>query len=71
MQGDWNLGHPGRIGFLYAIAELLDYRKVNGALESVLRGLVSTEIYMKKVPKTVSKIMRLQWTSELDIGADQ
>ena len=71
MQDDWNLGHPGRIGYLDAIAELVDYRKVNGALESVLRGLVSTEIYMKKVPKTVSKMMRLQWTSELDIGADQ
>ena len=69
MQDDWNLGHPGRIGFLDAIAELVDYRKVNGALESVLRGLVSTEIYMKKVRKTVSKMMRLQSTSELDIDA--
>ncbi|CAH3146102.1 unnamed protein product [Porites lobata] len=67
MQVDWNLGHAGRIGYLDAIAELVDYRKVNGASESVLRGLASTEIYLKKVRKTVSKMMRLQWTSELDI----
>ena len=52
-----------------AITELVDYRKVNGASESVLRGRASTEIYLKKVRKTVSKMMRLQWTSELDIDA--
>ena len=34
-----------------------------------LRGLASTEIYLKKVCKTISKMMRLQWTSELDIDA--
>ena len=31
MQDDWNLGHAGRLGYLDAIAELVDYRKVNGA----------------------------------------
>ena len=25
MQDDWNLGHAGRIGYLDAIAELVDY----------------------------------------------
>ena len=69
MQDDWKLGHAGRIGYLDAIAELGDYRKVNGASESVSRGLTSTEMYLKKVRKTVSKMMRLQWTSELDIDA--
>ena len=78
MQGDWNLGHAGRIGYLDAIADYglskrekqtVDYRKVNGASESVLRGLASTEVCLKKVRKTVSKMMRLQWTSELDIDA--
>ena len=38
----------GIIGYLDAIAELVDYRKVNGASESVLKGLASTEIYLKK-----------------------
>ena len=69
MQDEWNLGHAGRIGYLDAIAELGDFRKVNGASESVLRGLSCTELYLKKVRKTVSKMMRLQWTSELDIDA--
>ena len=69
MQDDWNLGHAGRIGYLDAIAELVDYWKVNGASESVLTGLTSTEIYLQKVGKTVSKMMRLQWTSEVDINS--
>ena len=67
MQDDWELGHAGRIGYLHAIAELADFRKVNGASDVVLRGLSSTEIYLKKARKTVSKMMRLQWINELDI----
>ena len=67
MQDDWQLGHAGRIGYLDAIAELADFRKVNGASDVVLRSLSSTEIYLKKARKTVSKMMRLQWISELDI----
>ena len=59
MQNDWELGHAGRIGYLDAIAELADFRKVNGASDVVLRGLSSTEIYLKKARKTVSKMLRL------------
>ena len=69
MQDEWNLGHAGRIGYVDAIAEMGDFRKVNGASESVLRGLSCTELYLKKVRKTFSKMMRLQWTSEFDIDA--
>ena len=56
---------------LDAIAELMDFRKVNRASEVVLRGLSSTETYLKKVGKTVSKMMRLQWTNELDIDTSE
>ena len=55
MQDEWNLGHARRIGYLDAIAELGDFRQVNGAAESVLRGLSCTELYLKKVRKTVSQ----------------
>ena len=55
MQDDWNLGHAGRIGYLDALAELVDYRKVNGTSESVLRGLASTEIYLKRCVKPFPK----------------
>ncbi|EDO45489.1 predicted protein [Nematostella vectensis] len=67
MQSEWQLGHAGRIGYLDAIAELVTYSKVNGASEAVLSGLSTTDTYLKKMRKTVSKMMRLQWTSDLDI----
>ena len=35
MQDDWKLVHAGCIGYLDAIAELADFRKVNGASETV------------------------------------
>ena len=54
MQDEWKLGHAGRIGYLDAIAELGDFRKVNGASEQVSRGLSSTKLYLKRVRKTVS-----------------
>ena len=67
MQDDWELRHVGRIGFLDTIAELMDFRKVNGVSDVVLRGLSSTEIYLKKAHKTVFNLMRLQCINELDI----
>ena len=43
MQDEWKFGHAGRIGYLDAIVELMDFIKVNGASEVVFRGLASTE----------------------------
>ena len=68
MQTDWGLGHSGRIAYLDSISDLIDFRKVIGvASECVLRNLTSTEVYLKRARKTVSKMMRLQWTTDLDI----
>ena len=49
MQDDWELGHAGRFGYLDTIAELADFRKVNGTSDVALGGLSSAEIYLKKV----------------------
>ena len=68
MQTDWGLGHSGRIAYLDSISDLIDFRKVIGvASETVLRNLTSSEVYLKRARKTISRMMRLQWTSDLDI----
>lgn len=68
MQSDWGLGHSGRISYLDSISQLIDFRKVIGvASDAVLRNLTSTEVYLKRARRTVSRMMRLQWTSDLDI----
>ncbi|XP_044171865.1 uncharacterized protein LOC114957030 [Acropora millepora] len=61
------LGHGGRLGYIDAISELIDFRKVNGASDGVLRKLSATELYIKRARKTVAKMMRLQWTQDLDV----
>ena len=66
-QDKCKLGHGGRLGYIDAISELIDFRKINGASDTVLRNLSSTELYLKRARKTVAKMMRLQWTQDLDI----
>jgi len=51
------------LGYSDAISELIDFRKINGASDTVLRNLSSTELYLKRARRTVAKMMRL----DLDI----
>ena len=67
LQEEYKLGHGGRLGYIDAISELIDFRKVNGASDGVLRKLSATELYIKRARKTVAKMMRLQWTQDLDV----
>ena len=67
LQDECKVGHGGRLGYIDAISELIDFRKINGASDKVLRNLSSTELYLKRARKTVAKMMRLQWTQDLDI----
>ena len=67
LQEEYKLGHGRRLGYIDAISELIDFRKVNGASDGVLRKLSTTELYIKRARKTVAKMMRLQWTQDLDV----
>ena len=67
LQEECKIGHCGRLGYVDAISELIDFRKVNGASDAVVRKLSVTELYLKTVRKTVTKMMRLQWTQDFDI----
>ena len=67
LQDACKLGHGGRLGYIDAISELIDFRKLHGASEAVLRKFSTTELYLKRARKTVAKMMRLQWTQDLDI----
>ena len=67
LQDECKLGHGGRLGYIDAISELIDFRKLHGASEAVLGKFSATELYLKRARKTVAKMMRLQWTQDLDI----
>ena len=63
---EYKLGHGGKLGYIDAISEFIDFRKVNGASNGVLRKLSDTALYIKREPKTVAKMMRLECTQDLD-----
>ena len=67
LQDECKLGHGGRLGYIDAISEMIDFRKLHGASEAVLRKFSATELYLKRARKTVAKMMRLQWTRDFDI----
>ena len=55
------------MGYIDAISEMIDFRKFHGASEAVFQKFSATELYLKRARKTVAKMMRLQWTQDLDI----
>ena len=67
LQEEFKLGHGGRLGYIDAISEMIDFRKLHGASEAVLGKFSATELYLKRARKTVEKMMRLQWTHDFDI----
>ena len=67
LQDEYKLGHGGRLGYIDAISEMIDFRKLHGASEAVFQKFSATELYLKRARKTVAKMMRLQWTQDLDI----
>ena len=67
LQDECKLGHGGRLGYIDAISEMIDFRKLHGASEAVLRKFSATELFLKRARKTVAKMMRLQWTQDFDI----
>ena len=67
LQDECKLGHGGRLGYIDAISEMIDFRNLHGASEAVLRKFSATELYLKRARKTVAKMMRLQWTQDFDI----
>ena len=66
LQDECRLGHGGRLGYIDAISEMIDFRKLHGASDVVFQEFSATELYLKRARKTVVKMMRLQWTQDLD-----
>ena len=67
LQDECKLCHGGRLGYVDAISEMIDFRKLHGASEAVFQTFSATKLYLKRAQKTVAKMMRLQWTQDLDI----
>ena len=67
LESKTGMGHSGQLGYISALCDLIDYRKYQGVTSQVLQNFSVAEMLLQKARKCVSKKMRIQWNSELDI----
>ena len=56
------MGHSGQLGYINALGDLIDYRKYQGVTPQV-------KMLIRRARRCISKKMRIQWNSELDIDS--
>ena len=67
LKDKWGIGQSGQISYIASISDLLEFRKFNRLPAVVLQNFAITEVYVKRARKCLAKVMRSNWTSELDI----
>lgn len=67
MEEKWKLSYPGQMAYLNAIADIIDYRRIKLPCRKVLENVSVTEIYLKRAKKCIGKMMKVQWTKDMDI----
>ena len=67
LESKTGMGHSGQLGSINVLCDLIDYRKYQGVTSQILQNFSVVEMLLRKARKCVSKKMRIQWNSELDI----
>ena len=65
------MGHSGQLGYINALGDLIDYRKYQGVTPQVLQNFSVVEMLIRRARRCISKKMRIQWNSELDIDSSE
>ena len=61
------MGQPGHLGYVTAIADLLDFRQFHSPSGPVLQNFSVTEVYIKRARQCLTKHIRSHWMLNLDI----
>ena len=67
LQDEWHLGYSGIIGYLNAISEVMDYRRMQGGFQQSKEMLEIVELLLSRTRKALAKRRRLKWSSILNI----
>eukprot|EP00112_Aurelia_sp_Birch-Aquarium-sp1_P005087 Seg1577.9 transcript_id=Seg1577.9/GoldUCD/mRNA.D3Y31 product="hypothetical protein" protein_id=Seg1577.9/GoldUCD/D3Y31 len=67
IEKDYDVGPSGRIGYINAVLELIDFRKCKGASYSMLQNFVKAEVCLKRSRKLFGKELSSNWSINLDI----
>ena len=63
------MGHSGQLGYINALGDLIHYQKYQGVTPQVLQNFSVVEMLIRRARRCISKKMRIQWNSELDIDS--
>ena len=69
LESTWQIGKPGRLGYVTGIADLLDFRRFHSPCGAVLQNFSVTDVYIKRARQCLAKQMRSHWTTDLDIDS--
>ena len=69
MENVWKLGLSGRLSYLNALHDLMDFRKFSRPPGNVLCDFAITGIYIKRAKHPVSSNMRVQWIKDHDVDS--
>ena len=51
LQDECKLGHGGHLGYIDAISEMIDFRKLHDASEAVFQKFSATKLYLKELER--------------------
>ena len=69
MENVWKLGHSGRLSYLNALHDLMDFRKFSRPPGNVLCDFVITGIYIKRAKRLVSRNIGVQWIKDHNVDS--
>ena len=61
------IGNSGQISYMHALIDLMDFRKFQGVLSSVLQNFAVVEMFIKRARQCITKKMRMRFSTELDL----
>ena len=67
VENDWKFGHSGRLSYLNALHDFMDFRKFRRPPGNVLCDFAITDIYIKRAKRLVSRNIRVQWIKDPNV----
>ena len=67
LQMRWHMGFAGSLNYLKSIEDLMDFRKSHGVSDAVLRSFTTTEVYLRRGKRCLSRKRIAEWTRNFDL----
>ena len=63
------IGSSAQLSYLYAISDLIDFRKAREASADALRNFGISEVYLTRGKKFLARQEKMEWSRDLDLNS--